>query len=60
MDLSYALEDEPDAVVRSPWIERQLGQALTVELQPGPSVVAHPAAVVLALILLRAQAGEHD
>src|SRR5204862_735633 len=47
-------EDEPDAVVRSPWIERQLGQALTVELQPGPSVVAHPAAVVLALILLRA------
>jgi aspartate-semialdehyde dehydrogenase len=31
-----------------------LGQALTVELQPGPSVVAHPAAVVLALILLRA------
>src|SRR3989441_8468251 len=55
VDLSYALEDEPDAVVRSPWIERQLGQALTVELQPGPSVVAHPAAVVLALILLRAQ-----
>src|SRR5947208_10286814 len=54
VDLSYALEDEPDAVVRSPWIERQLGQALTVELQPGPSVVAHPAAVVLALILLRA------
>jgi aspartate-semialdehyde dehydrogenase len=54
VDLSYALEDEPDAVVRSPWIERQLGQALTVELQPAPSVVAHPAAVVLALILLRA------
>ncbi|HTE87722.1 MAG TPA: Asd/ArgC dimerization domain-containing protein [Terriglobales bacterium] len=54
VDLSYALEDEPDAVVRSPWVERQLGQALTVELQPGPSVVAHPAAVVLALILLRA------
>jgi aspartate-semialdehyde dehydrogenase len=55
VDLSFALEDEPDAVVRSPWIERQLGQALTLDLQPGPSVVAHPAAVVLALLLLRAQ-----
>jgi aspartate-semialdehyde dehydrogenase len=55
VDLSYALEDEPDAVVRSPWIERQLGRVLTPELQPGPSVVAHPAAVVLALLLLRVQ-----
>jgi aspartate-semialdehyde dehydrogenase len=53
VDLSYALEDEPDAVVRSPWIDRQLGRAPTIELQPGPSVVAHPAAVVLALLLLR-------
>ena len=26
VDLSYALEDEPGAVVRSPWVERQLGQ----------------------------------
>src|SRR5215831_18912674 len=55
IDLSYALEDEPEAVVRSPWIERQLGQTLTPELQPGPAVVAHPAAVVLALLLLRIQ-----
>src|SRR5580658_6938325 len=55
IDLSAALEDEPDAVVRSPWIERQLGQALTLELQPGPAVVAHPAAVVLALLILRVQ-----
>ena len=53
VDLSYALEDEPDADVKSPWIQRQLGQALTPELQPGPAVVAHPAAVVLALLLLR-------
>jgi aspartate-semialdehyde dehydrogenase len=57
VDLSYALEDEPDAVVRSPWIERQLGRTLALELQPGPSVVAHPAAVVLATLLLRAQKG---
>ncbi len=55
VDLSYALEDEPQAVVRSPWIDRQLGRAPVVELQPGPSVIAHPAAVVLALLLLRAK-----
>lgn len=55
VDLSYALEDEPSASVRSPWIERQLGQTLTPELQPGPAVVAHPAAVVLALLLLRVE-----
>ena len=55
VDLSYALEDEPGADVKSPWIQRQLGQALTPELQPGPAVVAHPAAVVLALLLLRLQ-----
>ena len=55
IDLSYALEDEPDAAVRSPWIERQLGQLSLRELQPGPAVVAHPAAVVLALLLLRAR-----
>ena len=57
VDLSYALEDEPDADVKSPWIQRQLGQMLTPELQPGPAVVAHPAAVVLALLLLRIQKG---
>jgi aspartate-semialdehyde dehydrogenase len=55
IDLSSALEDEPDAAVRSPWIERQLGHPLIPELQPGPAVVAHPAAVVLALLLLRMQ-----
>ncbi len=53
VDLSYALEDEPEAEVKSPWIQRQLGQTLTPVLQPGPAVVAHPAAVVLALLLLR-------
>jgi len=55
VDLSFALEDEPEAVVRSPWIERQLGRGLTPELQPGPSVAAHPASVVLALLALRLQ-----
>jgi aspartate-semialdehyde dehydrogenase len=55
IDLSSALENEPGAAVRSPWIERQLGQTMVPELQPGPAVVAHPAAVVLALLLLRVQ-----
>jgi aspartate-semialdehyde dehydrogenase len=55
VDLSYALENEPGSTVRSPWIERQLGRPFTPELQPAPAVVAHPAAVVLALLLLRAQ-----
>ena len=36
VDLSYALEDEPTPHVRSPWIERQLGQTPASELQPGP------------------------
>lgn len=53
VDLSYMLEDEPSATIRSPWIERQLGQTPVVELQPGPVVVAHPAAVVLSLLTLR-------
>jgi aspartate-semialdehyde dehydrogenase len=53
VDLSYALEDEPSASVRSPWLERQLGQLPAPELQPGPAVIAHPAAVVLALLLDR-------
>lgn len=56
VDLSYALENEPGALVRAPWIERQLAQARTLELEPGPVVIAHPIAIVLALLLLRAGA----
>lgn len=55
IDLSGALEDESGTSIRSPWIERQLGELITPELQPGPVVVAHPAATVLALLSLRAQ-----
>jgi aspartate-semialdehyde dehydrogenase len=53
VDLSYALEDEPEASIRSPWIERQTGQPIAPELQPRPVVVAHPAATVLAMLALR-------
>lgn len=55
IDLSFALEDEPAVTVRSPWVERQLKLPFIPGLQPAPVVVAHPASVVLALIVLRAQ-----
>src|ERR1700676_3654367 len=53
--LSGALEKEPGASVRSLWVERERGQIPPPELQPGPCVAAHPAAVTLALLLLRAR-----
>ena len=53
VDLSYALEAEPGATVRAPWLERQLGNVAAPDLQPGPAVIAHPASVVLALLLSR-------
>jgi len=56
IDLSYALEDEPGAGVKAPWFERESGAVSTPDLQPGPAVIAHPAAAVLALLLGRAQA----
>jgi aspartate-semialdehyde dehydrogenase len=55
VDVSAALEDEPGASVRSLWVERERGQVAPPELQPGPCVTAHPVAVVLALLLLRAK-----
>jgi aspartate-semialdehyde dehydrogenase len=56
VDLSYALEDEPGAALRAPWVERQLGQVFTPQLQPGPAVVAHPVSVVLGVLLARIHA----
>jgi len=55
IDLSTVLEDEPGASVRSLWVERERGQILRPELQPGPCVTAHPVAVTLALLVLRAK-----
>jgi aspartate-semialdehyde dehydrogenase len=55
IDLSSVLEDQPGATVRSLWIERERGQVAPPELQPGPCVTAHPLAVSLALLLLRAR-----
>jgi aspartate-semialdehyde dehydrogenase len=55
IDLSGALEDEPDAVVRSLWTERERGEMWQPELQPAPCIVPHPAAVALALLMFRAR-----
>src|SRR5205807_1904898 len=46
---------EAGASVRSLWIERERGQIPTPDLQPGPCITAHPVAVTLALLLLRAK-----
>lgn len=55
IDLSGALDSEPGATVRSLWLEREREKMWQPELQPAPCVVAHPAAVTLALLLLRAR-----
>jgi len=56
IDLTSSLEDEPGASIRSPWLEREQKHSLPPQVQPGPVVVAHPAATVLALLASRAQA----
>jgi aspartate-semialdehyde dehydrogenase len=55
IDLSYALEGEVGARLRAPWIERELGVTPQVDFNAAPVVIAHPAAVVLAMLMLRAQ-----
>lgn len=60
LDLSYALEDQPNIGVRSPWIEKELeresGQdPVREDLTTTAVVVAHPVATVLSLLLLRAR-----
>lgn len=55
VDLSYALEDEPGTAVRAPWLERELHEQPPAALETPAAVIAHPAAVVTALLLVRAQ-----
>ena len=55
IDLSSVLENEPGATVRSLWVERERGQVAPPELQPGPCITAHPVAITLAILLLRAR-----
>lgn len=55
IDLSYALENNTDLILRAPWVERELGRNHKVALRSVPVVIAHPAAVVMALLLARLQ-----
>ncbi len=54
IDISYALENEKDVQLRAPWLERELGKS-QLSLRTQPVVIAHPAAVVLGLLLVRAK-----
>ena len=51
IDLSYTLDDQAGAVVRSPWLERERGAGS--ERESKLIVSANPAAIVLALLLGR-------
>jgi aspartate-semialdehyde dehydrogenase len=55
IDLSSGLENEKGVVLRSPWVDRELGLGPRLDFTPAPVTIAHPAAVVLALLMLRAQ-----
>jgi aspartate-semialdehyde dehydrogenase len=55
VDLSYALEDDASVPLGAPWIERELGQPAQLTLDSNLVAIAHPAAVTLALLLLRTQ-----
>ena len=55
IDLSYALENNTDVELRAPWVERELGHTRDAGLKTAPVVVAHPAAVALAILLSRLQ-----
>lgn len=53
IDLSYGLEDEAGVILRAPWVEREIGVVPRLDLAGAPVRIAHPAATVLALLLLR-------
>jgi len=54
VDLSFALENEPGVPLSAPWIERELGQHPQLTLESSGVTIAHPAAIALGLLLLRA------
>jgi len=56
IDLTYALEREPDMVIRAPWVTELLGLAPKADLGTAGAVSAHPAAVMLALVLAKLNA----
>ena len=54
IDVSFGLDGVTGVELRAPWIERELGSIPQVDLVGAPVRVAHPASMVLALLLLRA------
>jgi aspartate-semialdehyde dehydrogenase len=54
IDVSFGLEGVSGVELRAPWIEHELGSVPRLDLVGAPVRVAHPAAIVLALLLLRA------
>jgi aspartate-semialdehyde dehydrogenase len=55
VDLTFAAEERPDARLRAPMVEPD-EEAVAVELEPAAvHIVAHPAAIALALFLRRLQ-----
>lgn len=59
VDCSYALESDPAIAIRSPWLDREMEAQVAAfsKLDIGTTAViaAHPAAVILGLLLYRAQ-----
>src|SRR5215831_16843624 len=53
IDVSFGLEGVSGVELRAPWIEHELGSVPRLDLVGAPVRVAHPAAIVLALLLLR-------
>jgi aspartate-semialdehyde dehydrogenase len=53
IDVSFGLEGVSGVELRAPWIERELGSIPSLDLVGAPVRVAHPAAMVLALLMLR-------
>jgi aspartate-semialdehyde dehydrogenase len=58
IDLSYALEDQPSVPISSPWMEREFEakgkpRRQEIDISTTAVVTAHPAATILALLLLR-------
>jgi aspartate-semialdehyde dehydrogenase len=54
IDLSFGLDGHNGVVLRAPWVERELGSVPRVDLAGAPVRIAHPGAMVLALLLIRA------
>ncbi len=52
VDLTYAAEDNPDARIRAPQVERADGADYEID-HTGPQIVAHPAATAIAMVLQR-------